>query len=137
MYAEFIWDQCVATWLACHRRAFEWFGGVPARTVIDNPKCAMTKACYHDPDVQRAYADCAEGYAFLIAPCPVRDPQKKGRVESNVKYVKNAFVPLREFRGLSDANDQLKKWLMEVAGNRIHGTTCVQPLKRFAEVERD
>ena len=137
MYAEFIWDQSVATWLACHRRAFEWFGGVPARTVIDNPKCAITKACYHDPDVQRAYADCAEGYAFLIAPCPVRDPQKKGRVESNVKYVKNAFVPLREFRGLSDANDPLKKWVMEVAGNRIHGTTRVQPLKRFAEVERD
>jgi transposase len=136
MYAEFIWDQSVATWLACHRRAFEWFNGLPARVIIDNPKCAITKACYHDPEVQRAYADCAEGYGFLIAPCPVRDPQKKGRVESSVKYIKNAFVPLREFRSLVDANKQLKQWLMEVAGNRIHGTTREQPLKRFAETER-
>ncbi len=137
MYAEFIWDQSVATWLACHRRAFEWFGGLTIRLIIDNPKCAITKACYHDPEVQRAYADCAEGYGFLIAPCPVRDPQKKGLVESSVKYIKNAFVPLREFRSLGDANKQLKQWLMEVAGNRIHGTTRTQPLKRFAETEQD
>ena len=136
MYAEFIWDQSTATWLACHRRGFQWFNGVPARLIIDNPKCAITKACYHDPEVQRAYADCAEGYGFLIAPCPVRDPQKKGRVESNVKYIKNTFVPLREFRSMIDANDQLKQWLMEVAGNRIHGTTRVPPLKRFVETEQ-
>ena len=136
MYAEFIWDQSVATWLACHRRAFEWFGGITTRVIIDNPKCAITKACYHDPEVQRAYADCAEGYGFLIAPCPVRDPQKKGRVESSVKYIKNAFVPLREFRSLGDANKQLRQWLMEVAANRIHGTTRTQPLKRFAETEQ-
>ncbi|MCP4047874.1 MAG: transposase, partial [Gammaproteobacteria bacterium] len=54
MYAEFIWDQSVSTWLACHRRAFQWFNGLPARIIIDNPKCAITKACYHDPQVQRA-----------------------------------------------------------------------------------
>mgnify|MGYP000374336623 CR=1 FL=1 len=28
-YVEFVWDQTVATWLGCHRRAFEWFGAVP------------------------------------------------------------------------------------------------------------
>ena len=124
------------TWLACHRRAFEWFNGVPKRVIIDNPKCAITKACYHDPEVQRAYGECAEGYGFLIAPCPVRDPQKKGRVESNVKYIKNGFVPLKEFRSLSDANAQLKSWLLSVAGNRKHGTTKCQPLERFTEIEQ-
>lgn len=136
MYAEIIWDQSAATWLACHRRAFEWFNGVPKRVIIDNPKCAITKACYHDPQVQRAYGECAEGYGFLIAPCPVRDPQKKGRVESNVKYIKNAFVPLRDFRGLSDANTQLQDWLNSVAGNRNHGTTRCQPLQRFHDIEQ-
>jgi transposase len=45
--------------------------------IIDNPKCAITRACYYDPEVQRAYADCAEGYGFRIDPCPPRDPQKK------------------------------------------------------------
>ena len=27
-YAEVVIDQKVATWLGCHRRAFEWFNGV-------------------------------------------------------------------------------------------------------------
>ena len=53
-YAEVVTDQKVATWLGCHRRAFEWFNGVPERLTIDNPKCAITRACYHDPEVQRA-----------------------------------------------------------------------------------
>ncbi len=43
-YVEFVWDQTVATWLGCHRRAFEWFGAVPGRLIIDNAKCAITKA---------------------------------------------------------------------------------------------
>jgi hypothetical protein len=87
--------------------------------------------------VQRAYAECAEGFGFKIDPCPVRDPKKKGRVESGVKYVKRAFVPLREFRDLVDANAQLRAWLLGPAGNRIHGTTHERPLTRFAETERE
>ena len=55
-YVEFVWDQSAATWLGCHRRAFEWFGAVPQRVTIDNAKCAITKACAKDPTVQRAYA---------------------------------------------------------------------------------
>ena len=67
-YAELVRDQSVETWLGCHRRSFEHFNGVPGRVIIDNPKCAITKACYHDPQVQRAYAESAEGYGFLISP---------------------------------------------------------------------
>ena len=52
-YAELIRDQSVETWMGCHRRSFEHFNGVPSRIIIDNPKCAITKACYHDPQVQR------------------------------------------------------------------------------------
>ena len=131
MYAEIVLRQDVETWLGCHRRAFEWFNGVPQKIIIDNAKCAITKACYYDPVVQRSYGDCAEGYRFIISACPPRDPQKKGRVESGVKYVKNAFVPLRTFRNLVDANEQLQVWLLELAGNRIHGSTHEKPLTLF------
>lgn len=135
-YAEIVRDQTVATWLKCHRRAFEWFGGVPSKVIIDNPKCAITRACHHDPAVQRSYAEFAEGYGFLISPCPPRDPQKKGIVESGVKYVKKNFLQLRELRDFLDANHQLADWMLGTAGNRIHGTTKDRPLVRFAEVER-
>lgn len=135
MYAEIVYHQDVMTWLSCHRRAFEWFNGVPCKIIIDNAKCAITKACYHNPCVQRAYAECASGYGFIISPCPPYDPQKKGRVESGVKYVKNRFVPLRQFRNLIDANQQLTHWLMEEAGHRIHGSTHEKSLVLF-EIEQ-
>ena len=135
-YAEVVRDQKVSTWLACHRRAFEFFGGVPGRVIIDNAKCAITRACSRDPEVQRSYAELAEGYGFKVDPCPPGDPQKKGRVESGIKYVKRNFLPLRDFRDLSDANCQLEAWVLGRAGNRVHGTTRERPLTRFAETER-
>ena len=64
-YAEVVRNQNIATWLACHRHAFEAFGGVVGRVIIDNPKCAITKACRYDPEVQRGYGDCAEGCLLL------------------------------------------------------------------------
>lgn len=136
MYAEIVTDQKVATWLGCHRRAFEWFGGVTRKLIIDNAKCAIVRACFREPAVQRSYDEFAQGYGFIISPCPPREPKKKGRVEAGVKYVKNNFVPLRQFRSVADANGQLRNWLMRTAGNRVHGTTCQRPLTMFAESEK-
>ncbi len=118
-YAEIVLDQKVPTWLECHRHAFEWFGGVPDKLTIDNAKCAIIRACRRDPVVQRAYAECAEGYGFKIDALPPREPQMKGRVESGIKYLKKNFLPLREFRDLADANRQLQDWILTEAGNRI------------------
>ena len=136
MYAEIVPDQTIETWLGCHRRAFEFFNGVPARVRIDNLKSAITSACYYEPKVQRSYEDLALGYGFKIDPCPVQDPQKKGRVESGVKYVKNNFVPLRRHRSMAESNQQLLSWIRDVAGKRIHGTTHEKPLERFEYTER-
>ncbi len=135
-YAELVPDQKVETWLGCFRHAFESFTGVVRRVIIDNPKCAITKACFYDPEVQRAFAELAEGYGFLVCPCPPADPRKKGVVESGVKFVKGNFLPLRAFRDFVDANDQLTDWVRGAAGNRIHGTTKERPLTRFVEVEK-
>ena len=135
-YAELVTNQRVETWLGCHQRAFEFFNGVPHRIIIDNAKCAITKACYYDPEVQRSYGECAQGYGFVISACPPREPKKKGRVESGIKYVKKNFFPLRDFRDLADANAQLKHWVISTAGNRMHGSTRQKPLKRFEETEK-
>jgi transposase len=131
-YAEFVWDQTVATWLGCHRRAFEWFGAVPAKLIIDNAKCAIIKACRFEPQVQRAYAECAQAYDFQIAACAPADPQKKGIVEAGVKYIKGNFLPTRQFRDLADLNAQARTWVLQEAGQRIHGSTHERPLERFA-----
>lgn len=135
-YVELVTHQDCETWLNCHQNAFEWFGGVVSKVIIDNPKCAITKACYYDPQVQRSYAAFAESYGFIISACPPRDPKKKGRVESGVKYVKKNFLPLRDLKHLQDANHQLKQWVLGTAGNRQHGSTHQKPLNQFSEIEQ-
>jgi transposase len=130
-YVEFVLDQTVETWLNCHHHAFRHFGGVPQKVIIDNPKCAITRAVTDDVLVQRSYAECAEGYGFMISPCPVADPQKKGRVESGVKYIKNNFLPTREFMHLLDMNRQVQQWVMQEAGERTHGSTYEKPLTLY------
>lgn len=134
-YAEIVFDQSVETWLALHIRAFEWFGGVVGRVVIDNLKSAITKACFHDPLVQRSYRELAEHYDFSIAPCRIETPEHKGKVESGVRYVKRNALAGREFANIHAANEYLKVWIMTRAGDRDHGTTHEAPLARF-EVEK-
>ena len=131
-YAELVLNQKVDTWLLCHRHAFEFFHGIPQRLIIDNARCAITKACYHDPVVQRAYAQYAEGYGFRIEALPPRAPQMKGRVESGIHYLKRNFVPTRLFVDLHDANRQLLDWIQTEAGQRCHGATHDKPLNLFA-----
>lgn len=57
-------------------------------------------------------------------------------MEAGVKYVKGAFLPLREFRSLADANRQLADWVRDAAGQRCHGTTRERPLVQFQATER-
>lgn len=139
MYVEFVFDQKIPTWLLCHQHAFEFFGGVPQRIVLDNLKAAIIKAYTldHDPEVVRAYAECAEHYGFLIDPCLPEKPQHKGKVErGGVGYIKQSFIPLLPAdTALPDANQRVQPWLFGRAGLREHGTTHEAPLDRFARVE--
>jgi transposase len=135
-YVTFVFNQKVSTWLRCHREAFEYFGGVPKKIVLDNLKSAIVKAALHDPVVQRSYRECAEHYGFLVSPCRVRTPEHKGKVESGVKYVKCNFLAGRETMPITQANAKALEWVEGVAGTRIHGTVRWRPLERFVVVEK-
>ena len=135
-YAELVTHQDVETWLNCHQNAFNWFGGVVKKMIIDNLKSAIIKANYHEPQIQRSYEGFAQAYGFIISACPPYDPAKKGRVESGVKYVKKNFLPLRTLKSLQDGNRQLREWILSIAGSRKHGSTFEKPLTRFTEIEK-
>jgi hypothetical protein len=104
---------------------------------IDNLKAAILRAVQDDPQVQYAYRECAEYYGFLIAPCRVRTPQHKGKVEQGgVHYVCRNFLGGREPTTLTKANRDVLTWCNTTAGLRIHGTTKEKPLERFEQVEQ-
>jgi transposase len=135
-YAELVFDQKVATWIACHRHAFAFWGGVPKRVVPDNLKAAVSKPLLHDPILGEAYRRMAQHYGFLISPTRPYTPRHKGKVESGVHYLQRNFMAGQQFVDIDQANARLREWLRDEAGTRCHGTTHQAPLKLFAEYEQ-
>lgn len=135
-YAELVFDQKIPSWIACHRHAFEWFAGVPARVVLDNLKAAVLQAAIHDPVLGEPYRRFAEHYGFLVSPTRPRTPEHKGKVENGVHFVTRSFLSGQEFGDIREANRRLKEWVTERAGSRDHGTTHRPPLALFREAER-
>lgn len=139
MFVDIVFDQKVSTWLRLHTRAFEFFGGVPRAVVPDNLKSAVIKASFslkEDPVLNRSYRELARHYGFLIDPTPPYAPEKKGKVESQVKYVRGNFYLPREFRDIDQARAEVFDWNETTASQRIHGTTQERPRDRFEREER-
>ena len=61
-----------------------------------------------------------------MSPLPTRprSPQHKGKVESNIRYVKNSALKGREFDNEGALNRHLRDWEKRTADHRIHGTTA-------------
>ena len=139
-FARIVFDQKVGTWLALHVAAFEWFGGVPETIVPDNLKAAVIRAAFDvrtEPVLNRSYRELARHFGFKIDPTPPYSPQKKGKVESSVRYVKGNFMKtVGDERDVDILNRLLERWVLEVAGRRIHGTTYRPPLEFFTTTEQ-
>ena len=101
-YAEAVWSQKLPDWIAAHVRAFAYFGGVPRQTVSDNLKAGITKACFHEPMVNRTYADMARHYGTAIVPARPYKPRDKAKVAWCVKgrlFLGICQIPDRAGRG--------------------------------------
>jgi len=134
LYAEFCLSEKMEHWLAAHRRAFEYFGGVPKKIMHDNLKTAVTS---HDPGTKPVfntrYLDFARHYGFEPVACTPYRPNQKGRVENAVGYIRSGFICGRPLEHLPALGEAMVQWLDTVANVRIHGTTRERPLDRFGE----
>ena len=115
--------------------AWEFFGGVPERVVVDNMKTAVVKADRYEPSFQRTMEQYAELRGFVIDPAVVRQPKGKPIVERGVPYVRESFFRGEQWLDLAHVQREARRWCLEVAGRRIHGTTPKRPLVVFEEVE--
>jgi len=128
MYVEFTVSQTMEHFLACHQHAFDFFGGIPHKIMVDNLKSAVLKRAVGDaPVLNPKYADFATHHGFTIAPCNVGKGNEKGRVENGVGYVKKNFLAGLEIPDFSALNPAARHWLDTVANVRLHGETREQP----------
>jgi hypothetical protein len=63
-------------------------------------------------------------------------PKDKPKTERGVPYMRERFYKGGSFRDLADVREQARRWCLEVAGQRIHGTTRRLPLVVFREEEQ-
>lgn len=116
--------------------AWEFFGGVTRRVIIDNMKAAVMKADRYDPIFNRIFLEYSEHRGFIIDPAPVRAPTAKPTVERQVPYVRENFFKGEQFTNRDHAQKEAEKWCRDIAGLRIHGTTRKRPLIVFEEEEK-
>ena len=132
MYTEATCDARSETFLACHARAFAYFGGMPAEVLYDNAKICALEHSRTVVTFNEALLDFAGRFAFRPRLCRPARPQTKGKVERMIGYVKDAGLVGRTFSDLADMNAQLLAWLEGEANVRDHATTGERPCDRLA-----
>lgn len=133
LFVDFSFDQRMETFLLMHRRALEYFGGVPRKVLYDNLKSAVLHHVGSTVQFNPRLLAFAGHYLFEPAAAPVRYPEAKGRVEGAIKYVRHSFFYGRSFRSLDDVRQQAAAWREQVANQRLHATTRERPADRLVQ----
>jgi len=123
----------MASFLSCLHRAFEYIGGVPREIVFDNAKVVVSERVGNVVRFNENLLHLALAYGFTPRACWIYDPESKGKVESQVKYVRRGFFYGRKFNDLEDLNHQALEWCNEEANTRVHVTTGEIPWERLQE----
>lgn len=135
-YEEVVWSQDVESFIRCHERAFQAFGGVPKLIRIDNLKSGVLKANLYEPELNSLYAAFASHAGFTPLPCLPRKPEHKGKTESGIGYTQNNALKGLRFPSLEVQNAHLRNWNRTWARTRIHGTTKKQVWTLFTQLEQ-
>jgi transposase len=136
MFVRPVFSMDNDAWVAAHVEAFAFFGGVPRRVVPDNLKTGVIKPDLYDPKLNRAYAELAAYYGFLIDPARAGKPKDKARVERPMPYVRDSMWRGRTWAGLADMQSSALTWCETVAGQRQHRSLeGAAPLRVFEAVE--
>jgi transposase len=116
-----------------HAAAFTALGGVPCRMLYDRMKTVVTdQDAQGRPVFHPALVALAAHYGFTPEACRPHRAQTKGKIERPVGYIREDFWLGRTFWDLADLLAQWGDWLATVANVRIHATTGVRPLDRWA-----
>jgi transposase len=127
------WRSSTRIWAELHERAVRRLGGTPRVVVLDNLREGVLAPDLYDPTLNPLYRDVLAHYGITALPCRVRDPDRKGKVESAIGYAQRTPLKGLRFETLNAAQAYLDHWETRWADTRIHGTTKRQVAAMFAE----
>jgi transposase len=128
-----VWKSSTRMWAELHERAFRRLGGATATVVLDNLREGVVTPDVYDPQLNPLYRDVLAHYGVVAVPCRVRDPDRKGKVESGIGHTQRTPLKGLRFETLEAAQAYLDHWDERWADTRIHGTTKRQVAAMFAD----
>lgn len=129
-----VWSFSTTVTLDVLEDMFREIGGVPSRVTTDNAKCFSLEADRFEALLNPVFELFAAHHGFVIEALPAAEPEKKGKVERPMPYVRRLFEAHGEWKGLDEAQDYLQGKL-KIANERKHGTTGEKPVTRFLDTE--
>jgi transposase len=121
-FAHASWTETLPDWVDAHVQAFAYFGGAAGLLVPDNPKVAVIKACFYDPQVNRTYGEMASHYDTAVLPARPRRPRDKAKVEAAVRIVERWLLGKlrnRRFYSLAEVNAAIAELLTSLNDHRV------------------
>jgi transposase len=131
-FRKVVWKTGQDVWARLHEEAFRSFGGCPQYVVLDNLKEGVLKPDLYEPKLNPVYAAMLGHYGVVADTYRVRDPNRKGTVESAIQHTQNALKG-RQFASIDAQNDHLRHWEQNWASKRIHGRKKRQVMEMFLE----
>lgn len=118
--ALFTLDQTLESFLRGHLQAFSVFGGVARSILYDNLKSVVLQRVGEAIHFHPRVLELAGHYHFAPRPCAPARGNEKGKVERQIRYLRDSFFAARSFRDIDDLNLQFARWRDEVAHQRPH-----------------
>jgi len=110
IHVLFTLDQTMESFLRGHVEAFEYFGGSSRALLYDNLKTAVRARQGNVIQFHPRLLELAGHYHFLPRPCAVARGNEKGRVERQIRFLRDRFFAARRFRDVDDLNAQFLRW---------------------------
>jgi transposase len=132
-FRKTVWKTDQEIWAQLHEQAFRAFGGCPQYVVLDNLKEGVIRPDLYEPELNSVYAALLAHYGVVADPCRVRDPNRKGTVESAIGHTQSTALKGRRFDSIEAQNTWLAHWEERWAAPRIHGRKKRQVLEMFRE----
>jgi transposase len=132
-FRRVVWKSSSEVWARLHEEAFRYFGGCPQYVVLDNLKEGVIKPDIYEPELNRVYAAMLAHYAVVADPARIRDPNRKGTVESAIQHTQATALKGRRFESIEAQNAYLTHWEENWAAKRIHGRAKRQVEVMFQE----
>ncbi len=128
-----VFRSSARVWADLHEKAFRRLGGSPRVVVLDNLREGVLSPDFYDAGLNPLYRDVLAHYGVTALPCKVRDPDRKGKVESGVAHAQKTPLKGKKFESLEEAQAYLDHWEENWADKRIHGRTKRQVAAMFVE----